>query len=125
MKTLIALAAGLIAVSAVTAEAKIPLINGTCPTGIEVHADEGGPVFINGHKAKLKKYADDAYDASHGGVTVSLSINPDGTVSMLYTGKHGANGVCQVRESGSGGGGGGGCPADVSEANRYQYPDCN
>lgn len=30
------------------AGAKVPLFNATCGGGIEVHADEGGPVYING-----------------------------------------------------------------------------
>jgi len=36
------------------ANAGIPLINVTCPSNLEVHADEGGPVFINGKETKLK-----------------------------------------------------------------------
>lgn len=37
-----------------TANAGIPLINVTCPGNLEVHADQGGPVFINGKETKLK-----------------------------------------------------------------------
>lgn len=104
------------------AAAKIPTLNATCPTGIEVHADEGGPIYINGQEAKLKVFNDNAYDASHGGVTISLTIAPDGTADVAYTGKGGANGICQVVETSSDGGG---CPVDVSEADRYKYPACN
>ena len=79
------------------AQAKIPLVNATCPKNIEVHADEGGPIYINGKEAKLKKFNDNYFEAKGSGVTISLSINPDGSASVSYTGKHGANGVCTVR----------------------------
>lgn len=36
------------------AHAGIPLLNATCPGNIEVHADKGGPVYINGKEATLK-----------------------------------------------------------------------
>ena len=37
------------------ANAEIPMVNATCPGNLEVHTDEGGPLFINGKEAKLKK----------------------------------------------------------------------
>ena len=67
--------------------AKIPLVNATCPGKIEVHADEGGPVYIN----------DNYYEAKGGGVTISLTIRPDGSPDVSYTGHGGANGVCTVK----------------------------
>jgi len=79
------------------AQARIPLVNATCPGNIEVHADEGGPIYINGKEGKLKKFNDNYFEAKGGGVTISLAINPDGTASVSYTGKHGANGVCTVK----------------------------
>lgn len=94
-KTLVVLAS-LIASSAVNAA--IPLVNATCPGKIEVHADKGGPVFINGKKAKLKVFSDSYYEAKGSGVTISLMINPDGSVDMSYTGKNRANGVCEVKK---------------------------
>lgn len=78
-----------------TAHAGIPLLNITCPEKIEVHADEGGPVYINGAQAALKKFNDNYYEATSSGVAVSISINPDGSTTVSYTGKHGANGICQ------------------------------
>lgn len=104
------------------AHAKIPFFNATCPTGIDVHADEGGPVYINGKEAKIKKYNSNAYDATHGHTTVNIGINPDGSLSVMYTGKNGANGICTVVDDGHIDDE---CPADVSEANRYLYPACN
>ncbi|WP_421579184.1 hypothetical protein [Shinella sp. M31] len=77
--------------------AKIPLVNATCPGNIEVHADEGGPVYINGKEAKLHVFNDSYYEAKGHGVTVSLSINPDGSAAVSYTGHGGANGVCTVK----------------------------
>jgi len=79
------------------AQAKIPLVNATCPGNIEVHADAGGPIYINGTEGKLKVFNDNYYEASHGGVTISLTISPDGSADVSYTGKGGANGVCQVK----------------------------
>ena len=49
-----------------TANAGIPLFNATCPGNIEVHADKGGPVYLNGKKAKLKKSNDNYYEAKGG-----------------------------------------------------------
>ncbi|QYX53839.1 hypothetical protein K3F44_05915 [Pseudomonas sp. S07E 245] len=80
------------------ANAEIPMVNATCPGNLEVHTDEGGPLFINGKEAKLKKINDNYFEAKGGGVTVSLSISPDGTPSMSYTGKGGANGICEIAE---------------------------
>ncbi|WP_018183549.1 hypothetical protein [Kaistia granuli] len=79
------------------ARANIPLVNATCPTNIDVHADEGGPIYINGKEAKLRKFNDNYYEAKGGGVTISLSINPDGSPAVSYTGKHGANGICTIK----------------------------
>ncbi|MBH3429084.1 hypothetical protein [Pseudomonas alkylphenolica] len=79
------------------ANAGIPLVNATCPGNIEVHADEGGPIYINGKESKLKKFNDNYFEAKGSGVTISLSINPDGSASVSYTGKNKANGICQVK----------------------------
>lgn len=80
------------------AEAAIPLFNGTCPGGLEIHADEGGPVYVNGRETRLKKFNDDYFEASdsNSGVTLSITRSPDGGMQMTYTGKGGANGVCTV-----------------------------
>ncbi|WP_447809158.1 hypothetical protein [Pseudomonas putida] len=72
---------GLLLAASGAAHAGIPLLNATCPGNIEVHADKGGP-----------------FEAKGGGVTVSLSINPDGSPDVSYTGKNKANGVCQIKD---------------------------
>ncbi|CAM3677471.1 hypothetical protein CCOS865_02103 [Pseudomonas reidholzensis] len=80
------------------ASAAIPLVNATCPGDIDVHADEGGPIYINGKEAKLKTFNDNYFEAKGSGVTVSLTVSPDGSPSVSYTGKGGANGVCELIE---------------------------
>lgn len=113
-----------------TAHAGIPLVNATCPGGIEVHADEGGPIYLNGQEASLKKFNENYFEAKNGAVTVSLSIRPDGSPDVSYTGPGRANGVCAL--AGNSGGAssgaqddGGACPVDVSQADRYKYPACD
>jgi len=98
MKMYLPAAAAIIAFAvAGEAVAGIPLVNATCPGKIEVHADQGGPIYINGKEGKLKKFNDNYFEAKGAGVTISLSINPDGTPSVSYTGKGGANGVCTIK----------------------------
>jgi hypothetical protein len=101
MKKLLMMAFALFAAG--TAHAGIPLLNVSCTDKYEVHADEGGPVFINGKKTKLKKVNDNYYEATGSGITVSIAINPDGSPTVSYTGKHGINGICQASESGGSG----------------------
>jgi hypothetical protein len=86
-----------------TAHAGIPMVNFSCPGGISVHADKGGPVFIDGKKTKLKTFNENYYEAADrsSGVTASISVNPDGSPSVSYTGKHVAHGVCQNSASGA------------------------
>jgi hypothetical protein len=126
--TILAAAASIGAIG--SANAAVPFFNATCPTGIEVHADEGGPIFINGKEATLKVFNKNAYEAKHGHVTLDLTIAPDGTPSLTYTKDGGANGICTIapeyKPNGQKGHGNKnqGCPPNVSEANRYQYPGC-
>ena len=82
---------------ATVAQAGIPLVNATCPGGIEVHADRGGPIYINGKEARLKKFSETYFEAKGSGITISLMINPDGSASVSYTGKARVNGICQVK----------------------------
>lgn len=75
----------------------MPTLNYTCPTGIDVHADEGGYVYINGEEASLQKFSDTYYEATLRGITVSITLNPDGTASVSYSRLNGVNGVCTPR----------------------------
>jgi ribose 1,5-bisphosphokinase PhnN len=90
----IALAAAQIAITATASFAAIPKLHYTCPGKIDVHADKGGPVYINGKKAALKVVNQNYYEAKGSGVTVSIMINPDGTTTVSYTGSGGKNGMC-------------------------------
>ena len=80
------------------ANAAIASFNGTCPGEIEVHADEGGPVFINGREITLRRFSDNYYEArdAKSGVTLSINRTPDGGTQMSYTGKNGVNGICSI-----------------------------
>ena len=80
------------------AHSDIPLLNATCPGNIEVHADEGGPIYINGKEATLKKFNDNYFEAKGSGITVSLTISPNGSPDVSYTGKNRANGVCELAD---------------------------
>lgn len=88
------------AVAAPAANAAIPLLNAECPGDLSVHADKGGPVYVNGKEAKLKRFNDNYYEATDTArkVTVSVSISPDGSPSVSYTGPGRANGVCEVKD---------------------------
>jgi len=88
-----------LAMASIASAAGIPQLNYTCGSGIEVHADQGGPVFIEGKEAKLKKINDNYYEATNAGVTISIAFNPDGTLNMSYTGPNQANGICQDSSS--------------------------
>jgi len=86
------------------ASAAIPMLNGTCPGGLEVHADEGGPVYVNGRETTLKRFNDNYYEArdAQTGTVVSITRTPDGGVQLSYTGPRRANGVCTLGTPASG-----------------------
>ena len=90
----IAVATSQIVMTATASLAAIPQLNVTCPGKIHVHADKGGPVYINGKKASLKVFNKNYYEAKGSGVTISIAINPDGTPNVSYTGPGRKNGIC-------------------------------
>ncbi len=94
MKSVMLAAAGLLCASA---HAAVPTFNATCPGNIEVHADQGGPVYFNGKEGKFKRFNDNYYEATGAGITLSIAINPDGTPSLSYTGAKRAHGVCSLK----------------------------
>jgi len=100
MRTLL-LPIAIAALFAFDAQAKLPLVNATCPGELEVHADQGGPVYINGQEAKLKVVNENYYEAKDAatGTTISISVNSDGSAAVSYTGKGRANGICELTES--------------------------
>ena len=81
-----------------TAFAAIPGFSATCPGDLSVHADAGGPVFVNGREAKLKTFNENYYEArdEQTGTIISINRNPDGSTAVSYTGKGRANGVCTL-----------------------------
>ncbi|MCD5966057.1 DUF3011 domain-containing protein [Stenotrophomonas maltophilia] len=88
---------------AAPAMAAVPFFNASCPGGIDVHADEGGPVYVQGREATLKRFNDRYFEAgdANSGITLSISRNDDGSPQVSYTGRGGANGICQVSSSGA------------------------
>ena len=92
------LIAPLLLIAVQPAVAAIPMLNYDCPNDIQVHTDEGGPVYINGKEAKVKQKNDQYLEAKGEGVTISISLNDDGSATVSYTGPKGANGICQPAE---------------------------
>ncbi|MCP1650269.1 hypothetical protein [Pseudomonas nitroreducens] len=92
------LIAPLLLIAVQPAFAAIPMLNYDCPNDIQVHTDEGGPVYINGKEAKVKQKNDKYLEAKGEGVTISISLNDDGSATVSYTGPKGANGICQPAE---------------------------
>jgi hypothetical protein len=88
-----------LALVAPAAFAGVPALNATCPGNLEVHADAGGPVLVNGREAKLKTFTENYYEARDAdtGTIVSITRNPDGSIEVSYTGKGRANGVCKAK----------------------------
>ncbi len=80
------------------AHAELSRLNAMCPGDLEIHVDEGGPVFVNGRESRLKRFNDNYFEATDAksGVVISISRNPDGSSIVTYTGKNRANGVCTV-----------------------------
>lgn len=76
--------------------ATIPFFNAECPGDISVHADEGGPVYLNGEEAEFKSFSQTYFEASLEHTTVSVTTMPDGSLDVSYTAFGGANGVCRL-----------------------------
>lgn len=90
----IALAAG---GPATAAAGTVPLFNAECPTGLSVHGDEGGAVYLNGNEAKVTFFSPTYFEAALDGNTISVTTKDDGVLDVSYTGSGGANGVCTVK----------------------------
>ncbi len=82
--------------AASSAPAAVPTLDHRCPGNLQVRADPGGPVYINGKQRKLKRVNDSFYEASGAGVTLSISTDPNGAASVSYTGRGRTHGVCQA-----------------------------
>lgn len=97
MKTLLLSSCALLIAGA--AQAAIPTMNYSCPTGIELHVQEGGYAYLNGKAAKLKVINQNYFEVKGNGVSVEVATNPDGSRIVSYTGKHGANGMCSEADA--------------------------
>ena len=86
-----------------TAAANVPMFNASCPGGADIHADAGGPVYVNGRETQLQRFNDNYYEARDAvaGITLSISRTADGGVDVSYTGKGGANGICTLATAGA------------------------
>src|SRR3989304_4877204 len=99
------------------AMAAVPFFNASCPGGVDVPCDEGGPVYVQGREAALKRFNDRYVEArdANSGITWSISSSEDGTPQISYTGRGGANGICQVSASGT--------PAREEHRDRRRHDD--
>lgn len=91
------IAATLLAAGTVQA-ADLPAFDVTCSGDLAVSAAAGGPVRINDQQAVLSKFSEQYYEAKGQGVTISISLAADGSATVTYTGKQGAQGACEKRE---------------------------
>lgn len=88
------------AVFAAPAFASPPKFTASCPTGITVKSNGEGRVKINGTRAAVKTFSNKAWEATANGV--SIDFGWDGaSLTATYTGKGGANGICQVTSGGT------------------------
>lgn len=100
-------AAAVLGLMAAPALANPPKFAASCPTGITVKSNGKGKVKINGAKATVKTFSATAWEARANGVSIDFGFDgPDLTVT--YTAKGGANGICQVTSGGTAGSAGGG-----------------
>ena len=79
-----------------TAPGGIPAFSATCPLGISVRANAGGPVFVNGVQATTQAYSTTFYESVQGDVTISTTIGGNGAVDVSYNKRNAGNGVCNV-----------------------------
>lgn len=69
-----------------TGSAKIPFFNAECPGDISVHANDGGPVYLNGKEAEFASFSKTYLEAKEGDVTISVTNMPDGKLDISFTG---------------------------------------
>ena len=77
--------------------AKIPYFAAKCPTDISVETDRAGRAYLSGKRATVHTLNANAYEIRGGGVAIDVTKDASG-LTATYTGKHGANGVCQIVE---------------------------
>mgnify|MGYP001066702388 CR=1 FL=1 len=98
----LAFALGAVLIGTGIAHAKPPVFVAQCPGNVQVDADRTGTVYVNGQKARVKKFNENYYEASHGGVVYSIARDvSNGELLISYTGPGRANGVCTLSSSAS------------------------
>ena len=85
---------------ATPALANPPKFTASCPTGITVKSNGNGKVKINGAKATVKTFSASAWEARANGVSIDFGFDGD-SLTVTYTAKGGANGICQVTSGGA------------------------
>ena len=96
MKTAYLVAALLVLASASAAVAKIPHLDAKCGDDITVHAEEGGPILIDGKDSKIKTIDDNNYEARDHKILITFVIGADGSPTLTYARKNGPSGDCDV-----------------------------
>jgi hypothetical protein len=79
-----------------TAGAALPVFVAICPGDISVDSGRTGVVYVNGTKVTVKEFNENYYEVKSGAVTISIASDPGQAPIVSYTGKGGANGVCEV-----------------------------
>ncbi|MGE8185841.1 hypothetical protein [Pseudomonas sp. NPDC086278] len=72
----------------------LPSFDVDCPGKVIAHADQEGPVTINGKEAETKAIDDRTFEAKGPGVTLAISVKEDDSLTVTATSK-GSKGVCQ------------------------------
>ena len=115
---LITLTVGIAALAIATpafANSSAPKFTASCPTGISVKSNGSGKIRINGVKVAVKTFNANSWEARASGVAIDIARNGSELI-VSYTGKSGANGICQVT---SGGTAGAGAPAGSDAAGDF------
>ena len=74
----------------------IPLFNVSCPGNLAVSADQGGPIYINGKAVKNSAVDDRHFQVKTAEINLAISVEDDDSVTVKYTDKHGASGLCEA-----------------------------
>ncbi len=71
----------------------------SCPNGMTVHLTAKSAVYIDTKQVKVKKYNNNYFEVTKNGDTISLSRDGGSQFYASYTGKNGANGVCNITQA--------------------------
>ncbi|WP_370677295.1 hypothetical protein [Pleomorphomonas sp. PLEO] len=74
------------------AEARVPPFAAACPGRIDVQADNGGRILINGQPARVRAFNNRSYEARLGPIVVAVNVGPGGRLDVSSRGR-----MCQVR----------------------------